>query len=665
MNLHIIDWIVFGGIVGALFGFAIYLRRLTTNVSDFIAANRCAGRYLLTMAEGSEAIGAITMVAMFEKYYQSGLCGLWWQSMMLLAVFIFSTTGWIAYRYRQTRALTLPQFLEMRYSHKFRLFVGVLSTISGIINYGIYPAIGARFVVYFFGFPIHMVNFMGLELNLTLGAVMLVMIAVAMMFALLGGQVSVLVTDFVQGTLLKYGALIIVGVIVVFLKWDVFETTMFSAPAGQSFIDPFDQSGVTDFNFTFFAMMVFIQAYTRKCWMTGQALTASAKSAHEMKMAGILSNIMRSTHELYYFMIPLAVYVVMNNGEFVEIAESIREGVSSLKTEQLQNQMLVPVGLSKILPIGIMGLFCAIIVTSALSTDNTCLLIYGSIIVQDVIVPLRKKPLDHDRHLRWIRRAVFGVAVFVFFWGWLFPIGDYIFMYFQLTGAIYMGGIGCVVIGGLYWKRGTTPGAWAGMITGSVLAFSGILLRNIVWPYFLEDIKLANPSIEWIQQLPEEFFFNGVHLMFISAVCAIIVYTTVSILTRVKPGFSMDKMLHRGKYEVESEHVDKHEMPLFFKRLGVTTEFTRTDKLVLLANFAITMGLAFIPFVVGSILRLFVDIPDHVWLGFWVVIVTAYVIIGAISAVWVTWMGIRNLRELIHDLRTGKKDDSDDGTVRD
>ena len=70
------------------------------------------------------------------------------------------------------------------------------------------------------------------------------------------------------------------------------------------------------------------------------------------------------------------------------VADSIREGVATLDTDQLQNQMLVPMGLSKMLPIGLLGLFCTIILTSALSTDNTCLLIYGSIMVQDVIIPL-------------------------------------------------------------------------------------------------------------------------------------------------------------------------------------------------------------------------------------------------------------------------------------
>lgn len=664
MNLHVVDWLIVAVVFSALFAFAVYLKRLTTSVADYLAANRCAGRYLLTMADGAEAVGAITMVAMFEKFYHAGLAGLWWQSMMLLATFVFTATGWVVYRYRQTRALTLPQFLEMRYSRRFRIFVGILSSFSGIINYGIYPAISARFVVYFFGLPIHMINVFGLELNLTLGIVMLIMISAAMVFALLGGQVAVLVTDFLQGALLKVGCLVFLGVVLVFLNWDTVSTTLLSAPAGQSFINPFDQGGVSDFNFTFFAMMVFIETYTRRCWMTGQTLVASAKSSHEIKMAGILSNLSRSTHELLYFMVPLAVYIIMNNGQFAGMADSIREGLGTLETEQLQKQMLVPMGLSEMLPVGLLGLFCAIILTSALSTDNTCLLIYGSILVQDVVMPLRKTPLEPQRHLRWIRRAVVGVAVFVFFWGWLFPLGDYILMYFQLTGAIYMGGIGCAVIGGLYWRRGTTAGAWAGMITGSLLAFCGIVLRNIIWPYFLDDIQASFSAVEWIQQLPEECSLNGVHLMVISALCAITVYVTVSLLTRVKAGFEMDKMLHRGKYAVASENMEQHKLGGLLQRLGMTTEFTRSDKAVLFFNFGVLL-VSLVPFLIGSVLKLFIEIPDKAWLVYWVVMVVFYSVIALITTVWFIWKGSINVAELITNLREKNRDSHDDGWVDD
>ena len=47
------------------------------------------------------------------------------------------------------------------------------------------------------------------------------------------------------------------------------------------------------------------------------------------------------------------------------------------------------------------------------------------------------------------------MTIFAFCWSLLFPQTTYIYMYFALTGAIFLGGAGSVIIGGLYWKRGT------------------------------------------------------------------------------------------------------------------------------------------------------------------------------------------------------------------
>ena len=128
-------------------------RRYNRSVTDFLAGNRCAGRYLLTLSEGLTALGLAGTVANFEKFYEAGFAASWWGTMMMPLGMIIALSGWVSYRYRETRAMTMAQFFEMRYSRRFRIFAGIVAWVSGVLNFGIFPSITARFLISFCGLP--------------------------------------------------------------------------------------------------------------------------------------------------------------------------------------------------------------------------------------------------------------------------------------------------------------------------------------------------------------------------------------------------------------------------------------------------------------------------------------------------------------------------------
>ena len=113
-----------------------------------------------------------------------------------------------------------------------------------------------------------------------------------------------------------------------------------------------------------------------------------------------------------------------------------------------------------------------------LQTHTTYLHTWGSIFVQDVLIPWRgTKPKNAEEHFQWLRKSIFLVAVLIFLWSWLAPTRDYVFMFMQLSGSIWIGGSGSLIIGGLYWKKGNTQSAWAAMLTGSIGGFLGLFLK--------------------------------------------------------------------------------------------------------------------------------------------------------------------------------------------
>ena len=128
--------------------------------------------------------------------------------------------------------------------------------------------------------------------------------------------------------------------------------------------------------------------------------------------------------------------------------------------ERLHDAVRVPLVLTTLLPAGLLGAFAAVMLAAFISTHDTYLHSWGSIFIQDVLLPFRKKPFSQEQHLRVLRWSILGVAGFIFLFSLVYQPTQAILLYFAITGAIFAGGSGAVIIGGLYWKKGTTAGAW-------------------------------------------------------------------------------------------------------------------------------------------------------------------------------------------------------------
>jgi len=613
-------------------------------VADYLSANRCAGRYLLTVADYIAALGVVAVVASFEMGYTVGFSFMWWGFMIVPIHFVIPLSGWIIYRFRQTRALTLAQFFGIRYSHRFRIFAGSLCFIAGIINFGIFPGIAARFFVYFLQLP-PATMMMGFEIP-TFVIIMAVLIVLALFLAIWGGQIAVLVTDFLQGGLTLVVFLVIVAVFLMKFDWGmILDTLATTAPKGQSLLNPFDTSEVKSFNIWFYLVMAFGMFYNHMGWQASQGYNSAALSPHEARMGRILSIWRNNAPAALVAFVPVCAYVAMNNPAFSSLAVDVNTIVGGIENTHIQSQMTPLMVLGKIVPLGLPGAFCAVMFCAFLTTHDSNLHSWGSILVQDVIVPLRKKPLTNKQHLWMLRLSISGVAVFIFIWSCLFELKDYINMYMFITMAIFLGGAGAVIIGGLYWKRGTTAAAYSAMIVGSVMAVSGIILKSI-YPDFL----------------------HGMWMNCISMLSGAITYILVSLLGP-RTSFNMDQLLHRGKYEIEADKVQatQESLPRWKKIVGITKEFTKMDMIPYIASIGI-MFTHWIGFSVVSIVYLIIknNAGFHAnlyWLRVWQVLIYHWFILGIVATIWIVFGGIKDLKKLFKRLDAAKRSDLDDGRV--
>jgi SSS family solute:Na+ symporter len=93
MNMHAIDWAIVAGLVGVLVLGALSTRRYTKSVAAFLAAQRCGGRYLLSVAMSMAMMGVITLVGYLEQYHDVGYNAIWWGFMEGPMIIIMGVSG--------------------------------------------------------------------------------------------------------------------------------------------------------------------------------------------------------------------------------------------------------------------------------------------------------------------------------------------------------------------------------------------------------------------------------------------------------------------------------------------------------------------------------------------------------------------------------------------
>ena len=532
---------------------------------------------------------------------------------------------------------------------------------AGIVNFGVFPAIGARFFINYCGFESVYSQLGPLQLNVTLIIAMLILLGLALFFTFTGGQISVLITDFWQGLF----ATIVFMVLILFLwkqfSWEqISETMTIVSKPGESLIDPLDISQKKDFSLTFFAIAWFFSIYNRMAWQGTQGYNCAAITAHEAKMSKVLSNIRGAMIVIIFALIPLAALTYLHHPNFSEEAIEVNNTLQRAfgENETLKTQMRIPVALTYILPTGLLGAFAAAMLGFFISTNNTYLHSWGSIFVQDVICPLRKNPLSAKKHLLYLRISIVFVAVFAFFFSVFFSLEEYIRMFFIITGAVFMGGAGAVIIGGLYWKRGTTSGAYAAMIVGSSLAVGTIILRP-AWKHI--------PFI--VKRFGEELPFNSQVMSFFAAISAVVAYIVVSLLSK-KVTVDMDKLFHRGKYTIEEEDAElvargaeRKAVGRFWKMLGVNDrEFSKLDK-----GLFLYVSL-FSCFSLGSFfILLFFGLNGYMtaqrWLAWWRIYLAIMLIISMFVGVWLIIGGLFDLKKMYSKLQKLRRNELDDGRV--
>lgn len=741
-----IDWCITIIPVAGVLALAVYARRFVRGVADFLAAGRVAGRYVISVGDLEAGLGLYTLVMWSEIRYKTGYALLFWENMVFPLSVVMALTGYCVYRYRETKALSIGQFMEMRYNRAFRIFASLFRAAGDTLTNAIGPAVAANFFIYYLGMP-HKLSVLGTEIPM-FAIVMIIGLSMAVLVMWMGGRISLLITDSIQG-LMSYPIFVIITVYVLSTySWGMeMAPVMMDRPEGESFLNPFDIEELRDFNLFALAVAVLTRILNRASWF-GNDTSGAGRNPHEQKMAGVLGAWRNGFATMMTLLVAITVITVMSHKNHAPKAHDIRQQLSHevidaivpdvTKREQIKSevvkipvqhheigvdqplsqehnldtpyveavstavgqdgegnfitqqfrvmyhQMMLAVSFREILPVGMLGVFCLLMVMFMISTDTSRIFNCSSTILQDIIMPMRKTAMTPTQHVQWLRMSSLGVAVFFFIFSQFFIQIDYILMFTTIMAGVWLGGAGPVLVFGLYSRFGNTVGAFGSMIVGSGIPILGIIFQRNwadgIYPFiermgwtdtcdaFLRSVSAPlSPYVIWKMDALK-FPINSTEIFGMALVGGLLAYVGGSLLTYRKP-YNLDRMLHRGKYSIDGEKHIKSAWTwrsTMGKLIGITPEYTKGDRIIAWSMFAYTfiyqIVLGFLAVLIWNIIDPW---PAH-WWSYYFLINSVIIggVVGAISTVWFMIGGIIDLRQLFKDLAARVDNPLDDGRVQ-
>ena len=375
-----------------------------------------------------------------------------------LAMLLVGATGFVIKPLRNAGVITIPELFEKRFGRRVRWLAGLVIVLGGVLNMGIFLRLGGEFLLNVTG-----VSQDYLEITMT------ALLAIVLLYTVMGGMLSVLVTDYIQFLVMGLGIVVVSVLVIGNIGWWELISKLWEAhhdgavlmevatEAGKhgkklTMGDPFNPFSSHGLAWMTWQSLIMIAGVT-----TWQPMIARVLSARNSRIAGQVYR--RSS---FYFVGRFALPGLWGAAAFIYFwqAGGLPEGV--------EGRTAMPAFLSTLLPTGIIGILIAAMLAAEMSTDSGYLLTWATVIYNDLIMPCLRRPLGPKAKLAIVRSLVVAIGVFLVFWGLWYEIPGTAWNYIAITGTIYEAGIFTLLVASLYWSVANRWGAYAALVLGAV-----------------------------------------------------------------------------------------------------------------------------------------------------------------------------------------------------
>lgn len=498
------SWLVDGSIVGlyliVTMAAGLLVRRYVGKVEHFLVAGREMNVFLGIASLAATEFGIVTCMYTAQAGYEYGFSGATPGILQALAMFIIGITGFCVKPLRDSGVMTIPELFEQRYGKFVRWLAGVVIVLGGLLNMGVFLRVGGEFLVLVTGMdPGYLV--------ITMTA-LLIMVAV---YTILGGMLSVLVTDFLQFIVMSVGLLAVTYLILGKVGWSTIVSTV-EQNHGVGGFNPFLHPKL---GWEYVLAQAFVQIAATLTWQTTIARLLAAKdtwTGQKIYMGTSFFFICRFLIPGIWgvaalAMLPAGVVAVSTpapaasaTAEATETAQpaataeaataetatasAVTPAAPALAKSTLE---AMPVYLSMVVPIGLMGLLVAAMLAADMSTDSSYMITWAAVIYNDIMAPFRKGPTSEATGILINRMIVAVIGVFLFFYGLFYKLEGGLWDYLTTTGTVYLSSMSVLLIACCYWKGANSWGATAAIVIGAVFPISYLVLEKQIGKEVLEQ----------------------------------------------------------------------------------------------------------------------------------------------------------------------------------
>ncbi|HJX92007.1 MAG TPA: sodium:solute symporter family protein [Pyrinomonadaceae bacterium] len=451
MNFTAVDWAIVIAYLAASVSVGLIGKRYVGQLSHYLVAGRELGLYLGIATLAATEIGTITFMYNAELGYKYGFAAFAAAMISGIVMIIVGRTGFVISRFRELKLMTVPEYFEIKYSRGLRIVTGFLVALGGILNMGVFLKIEGEFLTIVSGIDTrHIV------------VVMTIILLLELAYTVLGGMVSVVITDFIQYVLLSVATILVSIYAVYYAGWgnivDKVTTVM-----GEGGFNPISNP---KFGLIFLIWQVLLWFSVHTCWQTTAMRMFSTKGPETSKRVMTWTGFIFLGRGVLPMLWGIAALTLFGTG-------ALTNGVPApvVNGHTLAPIDAMPAMLANILGPGIRGIVVAGMLAATMSVNSSYLLGWSAVISQDVIMPIRqvlgKGALSSRSQILVNRLANLFVSLFLMFWGLYYTPPGAVYLYLNITGTIFLAGAFVCVIGGLYWRRSNVFGGYLAMLAGA------------------------------------------------------------------------------------------------------------------------------------------------------------------------------------------------------